>query len=131
MKTKWLIVAVVMILFSVPARAQSASHQNAFTWAAVTAPAGATFTGYNVYRAPGTCGPASVFVKITATPITALSFTDTTGPNGALKDGDANCYYVTAVFSTGESARSDMKNLVTPTTIAALPIPGNVTSLSQ
>lgn len=90
-------------------------HSNTMTW---TAPTGVTVTGYNVYRAAGSC--TATFTKLTSTPITALTFTDS-----GLADGAINCYYVSSVNASGETPQSmcPMLLLTTPTSVAALTPP--------
>lgn len=68
------------------------------TWTDSTNPAG---TGYNVYRAVGSCAGSPALVKVTATPLTAKTYTDS-----AISGGNTYCYAVTAVNATLESAKS-------------------------
>ncbi len=63
----------------------------------------ADIAGYNVYRATSAAGS---YAKLTATPVTTTSFTDTTAPVGAV-----SYYQVTAVDTSGnESVRSATVN---------------------
>ncbi len=73
------------------------------TW---VAPTTETPTGYNVYRNS---------VKITATPITALTYSDT-----GLTNGTSYSYYVTSVF-TSPAAESAASSTVSATPIASIP----------
>ena len=114
---------VAMLFFAVPLFAQ---HQNTITW---LAPVGSTPTGYNMYRFAGPCGqPLSAFTRLNATPLTALSFTDS-----GMSDGAVNCYQVTAVYPTGESGSSGALQATTPTFTATVVLtpPGAPSTVSQ
>jgi len=80
------------------------AHSAVLTWAA---PDDASATAsYNIYRASGLC-PASglgtlVFSKVNASPITALTFTDT-----SVKVGGQYCYYGTHAEGAVESIPSN------------------------
>jgi len=93
----------VVLLFACTALAQAAGHQAQLNW---TTPSDATSSSaYNVYRANAVC-PASgtgtlTWTKITATPVAALTYTDTTITVGSW------CYYVTQVQGTHESPPSN------------------------
>ncbi len=112
---------LVFLLFASPAFAQA--HSNTFSWAAS---ASSGVTGYNVYKATGTCSATATFIKLTITPQTALTFTDST-PTA----GQTNCYYVTAVSAGGESGQSSQIQATTPMVIAsAVPLPPPSVSLN-
>ena len=112
-----ILICGLLSLFAGSARAQTTSHSNAFTWTASTS---AGIVGYNVYKFAGACSPTAAFTKLTATPQTALSFTDS-----GMADGAVNCYYVTAVNSSGlESITSGTIQCNTPIfTADAHPLP--------
>lgn len=117
---KRLLIAVLALLFAGGAVAQAA-HQNVISW---VASASTNVTGYNVYRASGSCTAA--FTKLTPNPITALTFTDT-----GMADGAVNCYLVTAVSPGGESPQSMSQTvlLTTPTvTASVVPAPPGATT---
>lgn len=114
---KLLLVAVLGLLAALPARAQS--HQVALSWAASSA---TSITGYNVYRLAGNC-PASVnlslFTKLTSTPVTTTSFTDTN-----VTAGSTYCYAATTVASGGESGANGTLQATIPIfTASAIPAP--------
>jgi hypothetical protein len=105
--------------------AQTVPHQTVLNWAASPT---TTVTGYNVYKAPNSC--TGIFTKLTATPVTGLTFTDS-----GMLDGAVNCYLVTAVSPSGESPQSMSQTVlvVTPTiTASTVPAPpGKTTATSQ
>lgn len=101
--------------------AQTVTHQNVITW---TVSPTSGVTGYNVYRAPVSC--SGTFVKITATPTIALTFTDT-----GLAAAAVNCYYITAVAPGGESAPSAAVLVTSPTLVpSTVPQPPGTSSAS-
>lgn len=91
---------VFALSFFVASFALAAPHSVALTWS--DSDSAVSGIGYNVYRAPGTCSASSVFSKLTATPITSLSYTDAT-----VSLGNSYCYQVTATLAGGESAPSN------------------------
>ena len=128
MKIKSLILALLFCCIGSAAQAQAA-HQNTIAWTAPTV----TVAGYNVYRFAGACTgtPLSSFTRLTATPITALTYTDS-----GMADGAVNCYYVTAVGTDAnktESQSSGTEQCTTPTFTAnvAPPPPGKPTVAVQ
>jgi hypothetical protein len=100
MRLKFSIAILAALLFAGAASAQA--HQATLT---LKAPSDAVASSiYNVYRAAGSC-PATVpgtltWTKLTATPISVLTYTDSTISVGAW------CYYVTQVQSGIESLPS-------------------------
>jgi hypothetical protein len=96
------------------------------TWSASATPN----VSYNVYRANGPCARRGSkilsFTKITATPITALTYTDVNAPKGTL------CYYATSYLATeaSESEPSNQGEATTqpapPTDLALAPLAENV-----
>jgi cellulose 1,4-beta-cellobiosidase len=85
-------------------------------------------TGYNIYKSQSACAGAT-FAKITPTPITAVTFTET-----GMADGVTRCYYITAVNATGESTPSGTIQVTTPVStnpIAGLSPPASLTASSQ
>lgn len=100
-----LILAIIYAALSLtgPMASAQTAHSAAVSW---SAPSDAISSStYNVYRAPGAC-PASglgtlTFVKLNATPITGLSYTDTTITVGSW------CFYGTQVQNGVESAPSN------------------------
>jgi hypothetical protein len=107
---KWAILA--MLFFASPLFAQS--HSNTVNWTAPTS--GPAPTGYNVYKYASAC-PAQILLttatKLTTTPITALTYTDTTPTAGSV-----SCYFITSVDASGESAASSTIQLTTPVVTA-------------
>mgnify|MGYP000970349242 CR=1 FL=1 len=69
------------------------------TWDDTRNPANTT---YHVYRASGDCASPGAFARITPTPITAKTHTDTGRPIGTTW-----CYQVTAVVASMESGPSN------------------------
>jgi fibronectin type 3 domain-containing protein len=69
-------------------------HKDTLNWIAPTGPDAAV--GYNVYRATTSGGP---FTLLNASPITALTFADTTGIGGT-----TYFYVVTAVDANGDES---------------------------
>lgn len=131
MKKLLLLAVLVALLFCAYAvLAQTAPvHSNTISWAASTG----TISGYNVYRFVGSCAgvPLSSFTKLTVTPITALTYTDS-----GMADGAVNCYYVTAVGTDPaktESQSSGTLQCTTPvfTANVAPPPAGKPSSTSQ
>jgi hypothetical protein len=92
----------LVILFSAGA-VQAAPHSVALSWTASTSltgtiPAG---SGYNVYNAVGACPASGALVnptKLTASPVTTVTYTDNT-PVG----GTTYCYLVTAILNGNEN----------------------------
>lgn len=66
------------------------------TWVAPTG--GAVPTGYNLYRAPYANAACGTYAALNATPITVLTYTDTTVVAGA-----QYCYAVTSISNGQES----------------------------
>lgn len=122
---KRILFAVLLALGTVAA-AQGA-HTITLNWIApVATPAP---TGYNVYKFAGACGPPlTQFTKLTATPITALTFTDS-----GIADGVTACYQVTAVYAAGESGSSGALQVTTTTFTATVVLtpPGSPTATQQ
>jgi fibronectin type 3 domain-containing protein len=114
-----------LILSLVAASLVFAAPSVTITWTAST---GTGITGYNVYRITGVCPSVislSAFTKLTATPQTALTYTDTT-----VVDGGSYCYTVTALTSTQESAAPGTLAVSIPlyTASTAPPPPGAPTA---
>lgn len=81
----------------IPANAQSAPHSITLSWVAPSPIGGSgTIAGYNVYRSTTTGGP---YTKLTSTPVTPLSYSDTTGAAGT-----TYFYVVTTVDSAGNES---------------------------
>jgi fibronectin type 3 domain-containing protein len=79
-------------------------HSVGLTWAASTS---SNVSGYNVYRATGLTGAYS---KLSAAPVSALKYTDT-----SVVSGETYVYTVTAVNSSGaESPHSTPETAVIP-----------------
>ncbi len=73
------------------------AHSAVLTWLAPSPVGGSgTVTGYNLYRTPS--GPPS-YVKLNATPVSALTFTDTT-----VASGTTYGYCATTVDSSGSES---------------------------
>ena len=95
-----------LLLFLILALAFPSLAQSHSATISITAPSDATSaSGYNVYRASGIC-PATApgtlgWTKLTASPITVLTYTDSTITVGAW------CYYVTQVQVGVESSPSN------------------------
>jgi hypothetical protein len=122
-------IAIVLALLLAASMFAQGTHSNTLTWTASTG----TVAGYNVYRFAGGCAGVSLssFTKLTATPVIALTFTDS-----GMVDGAVNCYYVTAVgtdVAKTESQSSGTVQCVTPTFTAnvAPPPAGKPTAAVQ
>jgi hypothetical protein len=114
MKSK-LIILLVLLAFVVTAQAQT-PHSVTLNWAASPTTG---VTGYNVYRFTGACAANITFTKLTASPITPLTFVDT-----AVTAGTTYCYSVTAVSPGGESPGAGMWQTTVPTfTASTVPLP--------
>lgn len=75
--------------------------------AAAQNPAG---TGYNVYRAPGTCAASGqTFTKLNPAPLPGLTYADSSVINGT-----SYCYYATATFGAQESGPSQKATAIIP-----------------
>jgi ABC-type spermidine/putrescine transport system permease subunit II len=88
----------ILLLFATPLLAQTA-HSVKLTWNDTVNPSGTT---YNVYRASAACSTNPTLTKITASPISAMTYTDASVVNGT-----TYCFAVTAVGPGGESAFSN------------------------
>jgi hypothetical protein len=88
---------IVLLLLAFPLSAQT-THKVVITWNDTVNPSGTT---YNIYKASTACTGTPTFVKLTSTPITAMTYTDSGVPAGTY------CYYATAVGPGGESAQSN------------------------
>ena len=110
-----LMLLVAFILFCIPANAQA--HSVSLAWTASID----SGSSYNLYRFSGAC-PASGtsgFTKITATPITGTSYTDSTVVAGTY------CYYATSVLNGAESIPSNLASaVILPGAPASLSIGG-------
>jgi chitinase len=83
------------------AQSTAPAHSVVVSWtASPDAAANPTLT-YNVYRGPGTCLTTTTFTKLTASPISTLTYTDTN-----VTIGSWYCYASTAVLNGVESAPS-------------------------
>lgn len=111
-----LMVAGLMLACAGAAGAQT-GHSVNLAWTAST-DSGST---YNLYRLSGAC-PASGtagFAKITATPVTGVTYTDSGVSAGAY------CYYATAVLNGAESAPGNLASaVILPAAPTALTITG-------
>jgi hypothetical protein len=102
----------IFILFCTADHAQA--HSVALSWTASADPG----VSYNIYRLSGACLAASTsgFSKITATPLTATTYTDSIVTPGTY------CYYATSVFNGAESVPSNLAPAVilpaAPTAVA-------------
>ena len=101
----------IFILFCAVVHARA--HAVSLTWTA-SIDGG---VGYNVYRFSGACPAAGTigFSKITATPLTATTYTDSAVAPGTY------CYYATAVLNGAESVPSNLASaVILPAAPAAL-----------
>jgi hypothetical protein len=116
MRIKFLALLIVgFFLVAFPAYAQSETVT--LTWTA-----GANDVSYDVYRAPGACSTTSVFALLNATPVTTLTYTDSSAVLVAGSAAVTYCYQVTALSSSGAvSAPSNQAPAVIP--ISILPAP--------
>lgn len=95
MKSK-ILLGMLVLFFAAGVQAQA--HSTTLT---IIDPTASAARSYNIYRAAGACpvtglGPLT-FSKLTLTPISVLTYTDTTITVGTW------CYYVTAVENSVES----------------------------
>lgn len=98
---RFAILAVFALAFMVvPARAQ---HTVSLSWGASSDAVANPNLAYNVYRLVGPCpiGSTPSFTKITAAPVSGLTFTDSNAALGQV------CYYVTSTLNGAESAPSN------------------------
>lgn len=93
-KRLWILLC--FIAFGVSAQT---THTVKLTWNDTVNPTGTT---YNVYRAAAACSTNPTLTKLTATPLSAMTYTDS-----AVTNGTTYCYAVTAVGPGGESAFSN------------------------
>jgi hypothetical protein len=102
LKSFTLVFFVILTLLCAAARAQA--HSVSLTWTA-SADGGVS---YNVYRFSGACPSTgtSGFSKITLSPATATTYTDSTAAPGTY------CYYATSVLNGAESAPSNLASAV-------------------
>lgn len=102
---KYILRTTLLFLGLVSCLSAQAAHSNTIRWTASTS----TVAGYNVYRYQGGCNgtPLSNFTKLTTTPITVLTYTDT-----GMLDGAVNCYYVTAVGTDAGKTESQSSGTV-------------------
>jgi len=94
------ILAFILAIIAPIAQASAqGTHSATLTWTDTTNPPATT---YSVYRAPGLCTttPAPSWTKVTTTPLTAKTWTDT-----AVVPGNY-CYSVTATYTGLESVKS-------------------------
>jgi hypothetical protein len=89
---------VVLFLIALPLQAQTV-HTVKLTWNDTVNPTGTT---YNVYRAAAACSTNPTLTKLNTSPITVMTYTDSTVTNGT-----TYCYAATAVGPGGESAFSN------------------------
>ena len=87
---------LAILLLSLVASAQTATHSVALTWQDGQNPTGTT---YNVYRGTGTCASNPTFSSI-ITVLPAMTYTDSAVTLGSY------CYYVTATVNGVESLPS-------------------------
>lgn len=101
---------LALFVFALGAFAQS--HSATLTWTVPTEPSG---TGYDVYRAVGTCPSSGIgtlsYTLLNSTPLTVLTYTDTT-----VTGGTTYCYYVTASLSGVQSGPSPTAGAAIPST---------------
>jgi fibronectin type 3 domain-containing protein len=107
MKRIALLLALLVVLAAVPARAQNSVR---VSWTASSDAGGNPSLIYNVYRA-GSC--PGQFTKLNSTPLSGTSYLDTSAAVGAVY-----CYQVTAVLNGVESVPSNQ-------VIAAVPPSAN------
>jgi hypothetical protein len=106
---------LILILFCNVVHAQA--HSATLTWTASTD----SGVNYNIYRISGVCPSTATsgFAKITAAPLTATTFTDSTVVPGTY------CYYATAVLNGTESLPSNLASaVILPAAPTALSISG-------
>lgn len=114
-KLLWLL-PVFALLFAWPGHSQTKSHSIALTWVS-----GAGDVSFNVYRGTVSGGP---YTKLTATPLTSVGYTDTTGAGGT-----KYFYVVTGLDSTGvESVNS---NEASATFLAPPAVPTGLQAVSN
>jgi hypothetical protein len=105
---------VLALAFAVPSKAQ---HSVSLSWTASSDAAANPTLAYNVYRLAGACPVSGTagFTKLTATPVSAATFTDATVALGPA------CYYVTSTLNGAESLPSNL--------VSAVILPGSPTLL--
>jgi len=128
MKRFTLVVFLLLLLTSLPARAQGHSVTLAFTASSTVG-----VTGYNMYRAPCTgtitanvCSAAGIATKLSVTPFNALSYTDTAVVAGGSYDYYATAVCPTTICTTAESVPSNHWAVNVPKDVSQPP--GNLTA---
>jgi hypothetical protein len=104
MRLRFILLGIVLMFVGHCAPVAAQSHSVSLKWTASTD----SGVSYNVYRLAAAC-PASGsagFSKITAAPLTATAYTDTTVGPGAY------CYYATSVLNGAESVPSNLASAV-------------------
>jgi hypothetical protein len=98
-------ILALALSLATPVRAQ---HSASLTWGASPDAAANPTLSYNVYRLSGACPTSGTagFTKLNTTPVTTLTFTDST-----IALGNA-CYYVTATLNGAESVPSNTASAV-------------------
>lgn len=123
---KKLLCALILACMLATQLAAQITHSVALSWTASTT-SGAT---YNVYRLTGACPAAlslAAFTKLTSTPITALSYTDS-----AVTAGTTYCYAVTALVGQQESQANGALQVYIPLfTANSAPVPPGAFTSSQ
>lgn len=108
------LIALLLLAVPVPALPQTA-HQAVIKWNPSPDAAANPTLGYNVYKLVNAC-PASGtagFTKVNASPISALTFTDSPLGIGPV------CYYATATLNGAEGVPSNTAGgTVTPATVS-------------
>jgi|ERR1700674_2555284 hypothetical protein len=115
LKLLTLVFLLILILFCNVVHAQA--HSASLTWTASTD----SGVSYNIYRLSGACPSAATtgFAKITAAPLTATTYTDSTVAPGTY------CYYATAVLNGAESIPSNLASaVILPAAPTALSVAG-------
>ena len=100
-----LVAALALAAFALAAPARARTHNVSLAWTASTDAAANPSLTYNVYRSPGCSG---AFTKLNASPVTALTYTDT----GLL--AGTYCYQATSVLAGTESAPSNQAVAIVP-----------------
>ena len=108
----------MILLAMVGGSASAQTHSAQFSW---TASVSSGVTGYNIYRAPctgtvsgATCSAAGTFIKLTASPVSGTSFTDSSAALVAGSKWDAYATSVCPTCNPGESAPSNHQAFAVP-----------------
>jgi hypothetical protein len=119
-------------LLSLPQFAEAQQHTVSLSWTepAAAPPTSSAAASYNVFSAPGPCGPSSVFSQVNTAPVTATTYVDASSYLTSTATTQTFCYQVTAVAAPVppatvglQSQPSGQVSAVIPAIAAVAPAP--------